>query len=44
MARGIVNAAKSASNAISINQVCHVERIEEANLRCPALGADPLAL
>jgi hypothetical protein len=38
MARGIVNAAKSASNAISINQVCNVDRIEETNLRCRVLA------
>jgi hypothetical protein len=42
MARGIVNAAKSASNVISINQVGHIDRNKETELLCCALGADPL--
>lgn len=42
MARGIVNAAKSASNVISINQVGHTDRNEEIKLQHRAMGANPL--
>lgn len=42
MARGIVNAAKSASNVISINQVGHTDRNKETRLHDRALGANPL--
>lgn len=42
MARGIVNAAKSASNVISINQVGHIDKNKEIRPRGRALCANPL--